>query len=100
LQPKYRAIYTLENAKLLTSDANKATTGGRFPESWRRLITDFHRSRVDGDWMPAVQKDERLVVVDPPATGKKLRGRASGETAICQRALPASASMRSVSIVG
>ncbi len=46
--------------------------------------------------MPAVQKDERLVVVDPPATGKRLRGRASGETAICQRALPASASMRSV----
>ena len=73
-QPKYRAMYTLENAEVLTSDAYKATTGGRFPETWRSVITDFHRNLADGDWMPAVKSDERLVVFDPPATGQELPG--------------------------
>ena len=73
-QPKYRAMYSLASADVMTSDAYKATTGGRFPEAWRSMITDFHRNLADAEWMPAVELDQCLVVVDPPATGLELPG--------------------------
>ncbi|HSV83264.1 MAG TPA: hypothetical protein VLK85_29040 [Ramlibacter sp.] len=67
-EPKYRAMYTLEREDVLSSPEYKATTGGRFPEEWRAMITGFHRNLADGDWMPAVGRDQLLVVVDPPAS--------------------------------
>jgi len=73
-RPKYRAMYTLDHAGVLTSPEYKATTGGRFPEAWRSLITDFHRNLADGAEMPAVAVEEALVVVDPPATGRDVPG--------------------------
>ncbi len=69
-RPKYRAMYTLDGAEVLNSPEYKATTGGRFPETWRSLIVDFHRNLADGDWMPAVRMEEALVVVDPPASDR------------------------------
>ena len=71
-QPKYRAMYTLDSAEVLTSPAYQATTHGRFPDTWRSMITDFHRNLADGDCMPAVEKDQYLIVADPPATGLEL----------------------------
>jgi hypothetical protein len=73
-RPKYRAMYTLDRAEVLSSPEYKATTGGRFPEAWRSLITDFHRNLADGERMPAVAKDEALVVVDAPATDADVPG--------------------------
>jgi hypothetical protein len=72
--PKYRAMYTLDHADVLNSPEYKSTTGGRFPEAWRSLITDFHRNLADGDEMPAVPMDKALVVVDPPAADPDLAG--------------------------
>ena len=66
-QPKYRAMYTLAHANVLTSPEYRATTGGQFPETWRSLILDFHRNLADGEIMPAVRMDEALVVADSPA---------------------------------
>ena len=71
-EPKYRAMYTIENADVLTSAAYKATTGGRFPEEWRTMIVDFHRNLADADWMPAVEKDQSLIVCDNPAAEAEL----------------------------
>jgi hypothetical protein len=65
--PRYRAMYTVENASVLTSLEYKKTTGGRFPEKWRPMITDFHRNLADGDSMPPVPEGECLIVADPPA---------------------------------
>jgi hypothetical protein len=73
-QPKFRAFYTVDTAAVLESPEYKATTGGRFPDEWRGLITSFHRNLADGDWMPAVAAQQRLVVVDAPATGEALPG--------------------------
>lgn len=71
-QPKYRAMYTVENVKVMSSPEYKATTGGRFPDAWRSMITDFHRNLADGSWMPAVEKDQCLVVATPLATPQEL----------------------------
>ena len=71
-EPKYRAMYTLDTAGVLTSPEYKATTGGRFPEEWRSVIVDFRRNLADGDWMPAVPADQHLVVIDPPASASDL----------------------------
>jgi hypothetical protein len=66
--PKYRAMYTLDAANVLESAEYKATTGGRFPDEWRLMITDFHRNLADGVRTPTVPLNMRLVVVDPPAS--------------------------------
>jgi hypothetical protein len=73
-QPKYRAMYTLDNAEVLNSPEYKATTGGRFPEAWRSMIVGFHRDLMDGDRMPAVPMQDALVVVDPPGADAQLPG--------------------------
>ncbi len=73
-EPKYRAMYTLEHADVLTSPEYKATTGGSFPEAWRSLVTEFHRNLADAEWMPAVAHDQLLVVVDPPAAAGDVPG--------------------------
>jgi hypothetical protein len=70
--PKYRAFYTVEAAGVMESDAYKATTGGRFPEEWRGLITSFQRNLADGESMPAIAMGQRLIVVDSPAGGEAL----------------------------
>ena len=69
-QPKYRAMYTLDSADVLNSPEYKATTGGRFPETWRSLITGFHRNLADGEQMPAVPMDNALIVADAPASDR------------------------------
>ena len=63
--PKYRAFYTLDRADVLESPEYKMTTGGKFPIEFRSLIRDFHRDLADGDWMPAVENQQCLVIVDP-----------------------------------
>jgi hypothetical protein len=68
--PKYRAMYTLGSAEVLNSAEYKATTGGRFPEAWRSMITEFHRNLADGDWMPAVAEDQSLVIIDDPSVAR------------------------------
>ena len=73
-RPKYRAMYSLDNAAVFDTPEYKSTTGGKFPETWRALITDFHRNFADGGDMPAVAKNECLIVVTPPATGNELTG--------------------------
>jgi hypothetical protein len=73
-EPKYRAMYTLTAAEVLESPEYKATTGGRFPPTWRSLITSFQRNLGDARWMPAVLDHEALLIVDPPAQASDLPG--------------------------
>lgn len=65
-KPKYRAFYTVDSADVFTRPEYKATSGGRFPEEWRASVSSPRRNLGDGAWMPAVTRDQRLVVVDEP----------------------------------
>jgi hypothetical protein len=71
-QPKYRAMYTIDSADVMTSAEYKATTGGRFPPEWRDCVPVIRRNLADGEWMPAVAGDRCLVVVDEPGHGAEL----------------------------
>lgn len=62
--PKYRAMYTVADAAVMTSPEYKATTGGRFPADWLPSITHFHRNLFDKDQAPVVPMDHCLVVVE------------------------------------
>lgn len=73
-RPRYRAMYTVDDAAVLSSPAYLATSGGRVPDQWRSMVADLRRNLADGDWMPSVPMEKCLVVVDTPVANADFPG--------------------------
>lgn len=66
--PAYLAVYTVDNAEVLTSSAYRDAGGGNFlTDRWKPQISFWHRSLFEGGKVPAVAAEETLLVLDAAA---------------------------------